>query len=190
MKWPRANAPTDVQATKDNAHAGAAAQATPSNASSNDKNTHHTTTSYFATKVKKLWARTGIDRRTAMQMFKGSLAPVICICAYQSTPWAETYSTVGYLVGIMSVLSLVIAPRAKFIQTMLMNIFFICAACLVGLLAMFCCVKARVNAIGHDSPGTGGPGTSGLAAGGAETARARCRLRAGGCRRRGRARAP
>lgn len=125
----------------------------------------------LSTRIKQLWlAKTGIDLRTYEQMFKGALAPTIAISAYQATPYAETYTTIGYLVGIMSILSLPIQPRAKFLQTMFINLIAAGLGAAVALLAMFCCVKARINTEGFHGAGTGGPGTSGLAAGGAATA--------------------
>ena len=103
-------------------------------------------------------------------MFKGALAPLIAIAAYQATAWADHYTTIGYLVGIMSVLSLPISPRAKFLQSMLMQLFLTCLACAISSLALYCAVRARINSVGFEGPGTGGAGTSGLAANGAETA--------------------
>ena len=44
------------------------------------------------------------------------------ISRYQSTAFAKTFTTLGYLVAIMSILSLAIMPRAKFLQQMLFNI--------------------------------------------------------------------
>lgn len=41
---------------------------------------------------------------------------------FQDTRFAMTYSTLGYLVAIMSLLSFPIMPRAKFVQTMILNI--------------------------------------------------------------------
>ncbi|EMC97852.1 hypothetical protein BAUCODRAFT_67516 [Baudoinia panamericana UAMH 10762] len=82
-------------------------------------------------------------------MFKGAIAPVIATAAYQATPWAETYTTIGYLVGIMTILSLPIQPRAKFIQTMLVNIFVTLLGTAVALLAMLCTVRARINSEGY-----------------------------------------
>jgi hypothetical protein len=126
----------------------------------------------FLAKAKRLWLeKTGIDKRTYMQMLKGALAPTIAISAYQGTAWADNYTTLGYLVGIMSVLSVVIQPRAKFIQTMMINVFSVCLASAIALLAGFCAVKARINSEGFHGAGSGGPGTSGLAAGGAATAK-------------------
>lgn len=124
----------------------------------------------FLTKAKQLWlAKTGIDRRTYAQMFKGALAPTIAIAAYQATGYADTFTTIGYLVGIMSILSVPVQPRAKFVQTMLINIIATCLGAAIALLAMYCAVSARINTEGHQGSGTGGAGTSGLAAGGAPT---------------------
>ncbi|KAK5738191.1 hypothetical protein LTR17_006221 [Elasticomyces elasticus] len=120
-------------------------------------------------KLKRIWlAKTGIDQRTYMQLFKGALAPTIAISAYQSTAWSETYTTIGYLVGIMTILSLPITPRAKFLQTMMINVLVVCLGCAVALLAMYCTVSARINTEGRRGSSAGGA-TSGLATGGAPT---------------------
>ena len=103
-------------------------------------------------------------------MFKGALAPTIAIAGFQATAWANHYTTLGYLIGVMTVLSIVIQPRAKFLQTMLMSVLLVCLACAITALAAFCCVQARINTEGLSQPGTGGPGTSGLASKGAQTA--------------------
>ncbi|KAI7193921.1 hypothetical protein KC363_g2440 [Hortaea werneckii] len=96
--------------------------------------------------LKQRWtAVTGIDRRTYMQMFKGALAPTVAIAAYQATSYADTFTTIGYLVGVMAVLSFPIQPRAKFLQTMLVNLLVTCLGCAVTLLAMYCSVTARLN---------------------------------------------
>ncbi|KAK3618008.1 hypothetical protein LTR56_024918 [Elasticomyces elasticus] len=120
-------------------------------------------------KLKRIWlAKTGIDQRTYMQLFKGALAPTIAISAYQSTAWSQTYTTIGYLVGIMTILSLPITPRAKFLQTMCVNVFVVCLGCAVALLAMYCTVSARISTEGRRGSSAGGA-TSGLATGGAPT---------------------
>ncbi|KAI7090836.1 hypothetical protein KC356_g1142 [Hortaea werneckii] len=96
--------------------------------------------------LKQRWtAVTGIDRRTYMQMFKGALAPTVAIAANQATSYADTFTTIGYLVGVMAVLSFPIQPRAKFLQTMLVNLLVTCLGCAVTLLAMYCSVTARLN---------------------------------------------
>lgn len=120
-------------------------------------------------RVKQLWGKTGITLRVYESMFKGALAPTIAIASFQATSWANHYTTLGYLVGIMTVLSTVIQPRAKFVQTMLMQILLVCIGSAITMLAFFCCVQARISSEGSNGPGTGGPGTSGLASKGAET---------------------
>lgn len=105
-----------------------------------------------------------------MSLFKGALAPTISLALYQSSAFADYYTTLGYLVIIMTVLPVVIMPRAKFIQTMFINTLFTCIGSALALLALYCSVTARINSVGNDAPGTGGPGTSGTPADGAATA--------------------
>ena len=121
-------------------------------------------------RAKELWKKTGITLHVYELMFKGALAPTIAVSAYQATAWADEYTTLGYLVGVISILSVVVQPRAKFLQSMATQIVLICTACAVSTLAFYCCVQARLNTETFTGPGTGGPGTSGLAAGGAQTA--------------------
>jgi hypothetical protein len=77
------------------------------------------------------------------------------------------YSTVGYVIAIISVLSFCILPRAKFLQTMMLNVVSLsplflcfgfakhkrlkigeigtCIAAAMSLLASYCIIKARQN---------------------------------------------
>ncbi|PSK53121.1 hypothetical protein B9Z65_3321 [Elsinoe australis] len=123
----------------------------------------------ISTKLKELWAKTGLDPPTVRTMAKGGLAPTIALAAYQATDFAETYTTIGYLVGIVSILSFAIMPRAKFMQTMFYLIFTTCTATGMALLAIYCCVRARANTTEPDVPGSGGAGTSGTPSPGAAT---------------------
>ena len=102
--------------------------------------------------------------RTPAYFFKKKV-----LCAFQSTAWANQYSTIGYLVGIVSVLSVVIQPRAKFVQTMLVQITLSCLGCALALLGCYCAVHARINSEKRNGTGSGEPGTSGLASQGAPT---------------------
>jgi hypothetical protein len=70
-------------------------------------------------KMKQLWAKVGLDPLTLMLMLKGSLPPTIAIAAYQSTSFAEHFTTLGYLVAIASILGFAIMPRGKFFQVRL-----------------------------------------------------------------------
>ncbi|KAL8808256.1 MAG: hypothetical protein Q9200_004348 [Gallowayella weberi] len=109
----------------------------------------------------KIWRKSGLNIGMLAMMFKGALAPTIAIALYQSTGFAETYVTLGYLVAIMSILSFVIMPRAKFVQTMLFNIIGICIGFCIALLSIYCSVQARAHTSPQPSAGpkssSGGP---------------------------------
>ena len=76
-------------------------------------------------------------------MNRGSLAPTIAIAWYQSDNIAEIYQTLGYLVPIISVLSLAIMPRAKYIQTLILNTLGICIGSAMSLLGIWSAIEAR-----------------------------------------------
>lgn len=111
--------------------------------------------------TKRTWEKLGLNVGVLSMMFKGALPPTIAIGLYQWTGFAETYSTLGYLVAVMSILSFAIMPRAKFIQTMLLNIIGICIGACVALLSIYCSVQARAHTTAHQAgaskPATGGP---------------------------------
>ncbi|KAF6238277.1 hypothetical protein HO173_003557 [Letharia columbiana] len=111
--------------------------------------------------IKRMWDGSGLNPGMLMMMIKGALPPTISLAVYQSTDFAQVYSTLGYLVAIMSVLSFAILPRSKYIQTMLFNIIGLCIGAAVALLEIYCSVQARahtspsVKATGNGpSPGT------------------------------------
>ncbi|KAK5126657.1 hypothetical protein LTR85_009591 [Meristemomyces frigidus] len=106
-------------------------------------------------KLKQLWDKAGLDVMTLSMMFKGSLAPTIAIAMYQSTAVSAQYSTLGYLVAIMSILGFSIMPRGKFIQTMGLNILSVCIAASMNLLALYCVTQARLHTTPPGHPLTG-----------------------------------
>ncbi|KAI5275458.1 hypothetical protein E4T47_01489 [Aureobasidium subglaciale] len=118
-------------------------------------------------RAEKLWAKTQLDPTTMKIMAKGALAPTISLAAYQATNFAETYTTLGYLVGVVSILSFPIMPRSKFFQTWFLNMLSACFAACIALLAIYCAVQARLHT--ETRVRTGGPGTSGTPAPGAAT---------------------
>ncbi|THX66944.1 hypothetical protein D6D05_10045 [Aureobasidium pullulans] len=118
-------------------------------------------------RAEKLWAKTQLDVTTMKIMAKGALAPTISLAAYQATNFAETYTTLGYLVGVVSILSFAIMPRSKFLQTWFLNMLSSCLAACVALLAIYCAVQARLHT--ETTVRTGGPGTSGTPSPGATT---------------------
>ncbi|KAI9744784.1 MAG: hypothetical protein M1818_001709 [Claussenomyces sp. TS43310] len=96
-------------------------------------------------KAKVLWGKLGLDAGTLIMMFKGSIPPIIGIAFFQSDAVAETYGNLGYLVAIISVLSICIMPRAKYLQTLVLNVIGICIGSAVSLLGLWSGTKARLH---------------------------------------------
>ncbi|TGJ80791.1 hypothetical protein E0Z10_g7977 [Xylaria hypoxylon] len=90
-------------------------------------------------------AKLGLDAPTVIAMFKGALAPVIGLAIYQSDAVAEEFSTFGYLVGIIAVLSLSALPRGKFIQTLILNLLFLGVGAALALLILWSALQARIH---------------------------------------------
>ncbi|KAI0486618.1 hypothetical protein F4859DRAFT_466279 [Xylaria cf. heliscus] len=90
-------------------------------------------------------ARLGLDVPTITTMFKGALPPVIGLAIYQSDGVAHEFSTFGYLVGIIAVLSLSVLPRGKFVQTLIFNVLFLCIGAAVALLILWSSLQARFH---------------------------------------------
>ncbi|KAI1871436.1 uncharacterized protein JN550_004430 [Neoarthrinium moseri] len=103
-------------------------------------------------------ARLGLDLPTILMMIKGAIAPTIAISISQSTAVAEYFTTLGYLVGILTIISVSIMPRGKFLQTLVLNIFFACAGAALALLIMWSSLQARLHTESRPlNPGSGLP---------------------------------
>lgn len=87
--------------------------------------------------------KTGLRFNMIMLSFKGALPPLIAIAAYQAPAWARIYTTLGYFVAIIALLSMAMQPRAKFFQSIFTNTVFISFAAAINLLVILCAVKAR-----------------------------------------------
>lgn len=98
--------------------------------------------------LKQIWTKIGLDKPTIFTMLKGGVAPIICLAFYQATPVADTFTTLGYLVAIASLLSMPILPRAKFIENMILNVFTICLSAAVSVLANWTAQQARLHTQG------------------------------------------
>lgn len=99
----------------------------------------------FIAKAKKAWTDTGIDRPTLFSMVKFALPPTIALSIYQADMIAYTFTTVGYLIAIASILSGALMPRALFIQNIIVNILTISLTTAIAILAMWSVVQARVH---------------------------------------------
>ncbi|KAJ9660707.1 hypothetical protein H2201_006786 [Coniosporium apollinis] len=114
-------------------------------------------------KLKHIWTKTGLDKGTCLIMAKGGIPPVVALAICQADAVANHFGTLGYLVAIVSVLGFCIMPRAKFVQTLFLNILSICLSTAVQLLAIYCAVMARQHTgttSGPSSVGVPTPGTS------------------------------
>ena len=67
----------------------------------------------------RAWKKIALDRMAIMFMIKGALPPTICMSMYQSHGVAANYLNLGYLMIIISILTVPMLPRGKF----LMNLF-------------------------------------------------------------------
>ncbi|KAJ5782315.1 hypothetical protein N7457_004089 [Penicillium paradoxum] len=99
--------------------------------------------SSYMDSVKRIWKKADLDSSTILLMMKGGLAPTIAVAIYQSKAVADEYTTLGYLVAIISIMGFAIMPRAKFIQMMIFDVLSVCIASCFALLTMFSSVKAR-----------------------------------------------
>ncbi|KAF2438366.1 hypothetical protein P171DRAFT_423526 [Karstenula rhodostoma CBS 690.94] len=86
-----------------------------------------------------------LDVPTVLMMLKAGLPPVIALSMYQADDIANTYTMLGYLMAIISILGFCIMPRAKFIQTMTINVIAVCLASAVSMLQLWSGVQARLN---------------------------------------------
>jgi hypothetical protein len=102
--------------------------------------------------VKRTWTKLGLDIPTLLMMAKAALPPTIAMAMYQADAVARVYSTLGYLTAIISILGFCIMPRAKFIQTMTMNILGTCIGSAIAMLMVWSGVKAREHTTNPGAP--------------------------------------
>jgi hypothetical protein len=63
----------------------------------------------------------------------------------QARPVATYFTTLGYLIPIISVLAMAIMPRGKFLMNLLLNVLAVCVGSAVSMLALWSAVQARHN---------------------------------------------
>jgi hypothetical protein len=102
--------------------------------------------------IQRTWTKLGLDVPTILMMGKAALPPTIALAMYEATSVANTYTTLGYLVAIISILGFCIMPRAKFIQTMTMNILGTCIGSAMAMLMVWSGVKAREHTTDPRAP--------------------------------------
>ncbi|KAL2280846.1 hypothetical protein FJTKL_12162 [Diaporthe vaccinii] len=95
--------------------------------------------------VEKIMQKLGLNDVLLKSMFKGSVAPVIGLAIYQAPSVMRQLTTLGYLVGVITVLALAVLPRGKFIQNMILNCLATAVGCAMAMLINYTGVRARLN---------------------------------------------
>ena len=83
---------------------------------------------------------------------RGSIPPTIGVAIFQSDGFAQTFSTLGYLVPIVTVMCVAIMPRGKFIQTLTLNVLSVSLGAALALLVLYSGVQARNHTSGPLTP--------------------------------------
>ncbi|KAF2004289.1 hypothetical protein P154DRAFT_55930 [Amniculicola lignicola CBS 123094] len=99
-----------------------------------------------------LWKKMDLDLVTVLMMMKAALPPAIGLAMYEANDVAKTYTTLGYLIAIIAILGFCIMPRAKFLQTMTMNVISACLGSAVAMLMTWSGVQARLNTTPAGAP--------------------------------------
>lgn len=76
---------------------------------------------------------------------RASAAPVIAIAMYQAPAIRDLLSTLGYLTGIISVLSMALLPRGKFLQNLTLTLLTASIGSAVAMLITWSSVQARLH---------------------------------------------
>lgn len=93
--------------------------------------------------IVRIWKKLGLDVDTVLMMAKAACPPTIALAMLQADAVAKKFATLGYFVAIMSILGFCIMPRAKFIQTMIMNVIGTCLGSAFTMLMLWTGIKAR-----------------------------------------------
>jgi hypothetical protein len=72
--------------------------------------------------LKKLWSKLGINGFVVMVMVKPALAATISMAIYQNDKVAANYLNFGYLIIIVSVVTVPILPRGKFLMNLAISV--------------------------------------------------------------------
>ncbi|TVY43748.1 hypothetical protein LOCC1_G004666 [Lachnellula occidentalis] len=96
-------------------------------------------------RIKAGWQSLGISTKMLCIMFKGSVPVAISLGIYQSTAVSEVYTSLGFLVSIIAVVTVNILPRAKLIQMTFTICLFTAIAIPVTMLATWSGLQARFH---------------------------------------------
>jgi hypothetical protein len=72
--------------------------------------------------LKRMWGKLGINAFVIMFMVKGALPPTISIAIYQRYSVAVNYLNFGYVMIVVSILTVPVLPRGKFLMNLLITL--------------------------------------------------------------------
>ncbi|ATZ55495.1 hypothetical protein BCIN_12g00880 [Botrytis cinerea B05.10] len=96
-------------------------------------------------RVKTGWKSLGIDMKMCCLMLKGSIPVAISLAFYQNTAVSEIYSSLGFLVSIISVVTVNLLPRAKLIEMTFTICLFTAIAVPITMLSTWSALQARIH---------------------------------------------
>ncbi|KAL1296546.1 hypothetical protein AAFC00_000051 [Neodothiora populina] len=94
-------------------------------------------------RLKAGWVSLGIDMKMIYLMFKGSVPVAISLAFYQATAVSQVYTSLGFLVSIIAVVTVNLLPRAKLIQMTFTICAFTAIAIPMTMLATWSGLQAR-----------------------------------------------
>ncbi|KAK0126282.1 hypothetical protein ONS95_007894 [Cadophora gregata] len=101
--------------------------------------------------LRRAWRRIGITPQVFMIMVKPSISAVIAMGIYQKHSVAVNYLNLGYLIIIISIISVPILPRGKYLMNLFLCLFLTCFACGMVYLGIWAGVKARQHTTPPDA---------------------------------------
>ncbi|KFY46763.1 hypothetical protein V494_00343 [Pseudogymnoascus sp. VKM F-4513 (FW-928)] len=146
---PRTNVQSSPESSRSNNNAGLDSNNLPAPLVNNESDT---TPAPAQSILKIAWSKLGINGTVAALVFKGALAPLIATAMYQSKSVARIYVNFGYLIIVVSILSVTFLPRGKFMMNISISVLLTCFAMAMVLLGQYAGVKARQHTTPAEAP--------------------------------------
>lgn len=93
--------------------------------------------------LSRAWKKLGFTPTVFMIMIKPAIAATISMAIYQKHAVARNYYNFGYLTIIISITTVPILPRGKFLVNLFVTVFLTCFAAAMVLLGQYAGIKAR-----------------------------------------------
>lgn len=101
--------------------------------------------------LQRAWKKLDFNPTTIMIMVKPAIAATIAMAIFQSHAVANHYLNLGYLIIIVSITTVPILPRGKFIMNLLISVLLTCFGCGMVTLGQWCGIKARQHTTPADA---------------------------------------